>query len=88
MFMVEPLDFQNKLGRVDMLVCEVQWQAVAMFTMSLCAFIYNKFRLITLCSPTKIMTIGDELRHAVLSMQDDDQGRHVHVVPNIVIMTR
>ena len=46
------------------------------FTMSLCALIYNKFRLMTHASPTKIMTIGDELQHAVytyniLSMQDD-----------------
>ena len=26
------------------------------------------------------MTIGDELQHAVLSMQDDHQGRHVYRV--------
>ena len=72
--MVEPLDFQNKLGRVDMLygVCEFQWQAGTMLTMSLRAFIYNKLRLIAHSS--------DELQHALLSMQDDHQGRHVHFV--------
>ena len=46
------------------------------FTRSLCALIYNKFRLMTHASPTKIMAIDDELQHAVytcniLSMQDD-----------------
>ena len=46
-------------------------------TRSLCALIYNKFRLMKhTLSPTKIMAIGDELQHAVytcniLSMQDD-----------------
>ena len=35
------------------------------FTRSLCALIYNKFRLMTHASPTKIMAIGDELQHAV-----------------------
>ena len=45
-------------------------------TRSLCALIYNIFRLMTHASPTKIMAIGDELQHAVytcniLSMQDD-----------------
>ena len=42
-------------------------QERCVFTMSLCALIYNKFRLITHASPTKIMTIGDEVQHAVYS---------------------
>ena len=47
------------------------------FTRSLCALIYNIFRLMTRTRFTiKIMAIGDELQHAVytcniLSMQDD-----------------
>ena len=49
-----------------------------MFTVNLCALMCNNLRLIThSLNLAKMMTIGDELQPAVLSMQDDDQDRHV-----------
>ena len=55
--------------------------AATMLSMSLCAaLILINLRLIThSLHLTKIMIIGDELQHAVLSMQDDHHSRHVYI---------
>ena len=55
-------------------MCIFGGNAATTFIMSLrlCALIYNNYRLITdSLHLTKIMKIGDELQHAVLSTQDD-----------------